>query len=66
MLYRCGDEICIELSVESLEIIERLIRDCEWTMAIKTGLELEQFANELRAEVQHRAKPKSVDNMDLV
>jgi hypothetical protein len=69
MLYRCGDEICIELSIGALDHIQRAIGAWLKLPANRDArivAELEQFANELRAEIQHRDKPKTVDNSDLV
>jgi hypothetical protein len=60
-MYQCGDVGMIDLSPEALDIIQGLVRDY-----LRQGedTELENFANEIRAWLQHQPKP-AANNMDL-
>lgn len=52
-LYRVGDEIVIETSPETWGIVQRLVESCEWTYTLHTQIELSNFANAIRAHLQH-------------
>jgi hypothetical protein len=64
LLYRVGDEIVIEASPETLEIVQRLVESCDWTCTLRTQIELCNFANAIRAHLQH-TKTRN-DNSDLI
>jgi hypothetical protein len=69
LLYRVGDEIVIETSPETWDIVRRLIESCDWTCRLHTQLELANFANAIRSHLQHLDKPEpvvSVSNDDLI
>lgn len=68
LLYRVGDEFVIETSPATWEIIQRLIEGCDWTTTLHTQIELSNFANAIRAHLQHiaPASVKADDNSDLV
>ncbi len=68
-LYRIGDDICVELSYEAWQVIQNLIENCDWTLTLRTQTELQNFANMVRAHLQHpepASKPAPSTNLDLI